>query len=522
MQTLSRKEIALPLVASSILITITSASVFIYEHANSPMPSLSGYTRLALGSIFFAFTGISLLAHMVVIFHEWKRERHSQRRARNEIEQTLNHHIEKHPNSLAAKKAAKALKKGNPIAFFSNLDEHKELLVDSAREKLYEKSRIFREIAQHSSKRDTEKAIFAFTKSVEHIPIGANRDDIDSLIKLGKLYLRKGNIEAAHENFVRAATEAKEQIYHRENIRATTGIGLVSSYKGNFKSAKKIFSSCLEVAIEEGWREDEADLYRNLTWVFYFLSDFRGASQLCDRAIDYDQSPFRKAKLAQDLNLLGILLFAMGNDRLAKSRFIDALKLATEAEDLEQQAELYSNLGSMYSIENNLVESQAYHKKSYDLFTTLGNPRGIANQLGCFGHILLREKEFDEARKSLKDSLELFREISYRSGEANTLRRMALFLELTGDLKGALHHYHESLELDTHMERKEGQAIAYYKIAKILGKNSEIEGARNSALRADVLFEEIGSRYTKKAKKLRQILDSETDREITFEPIPTH
>jgi tetratricopeptide (TPR) repeat protein len=115
------------------------------------------------------------------------------------------------------------------------------------------------------------------------------------------------------------------------------------------------------------------------------------------------------SNVAKKLHEEGVALFRKGNYETALQKLNEALQNATPQS--RQAAEIYNDLGVVYS---RLEDFDAAHEaldEAMDQFTALADRKGEAQTLGNRAAAYEAEELFDDAVETYKESAKMFEEV---------------------------------------------------------------------------------------------------------------
>ena len=195
------------------------------------------------------------------------------------------------------------------------------------------------------------------------------------------------------------------------------------------------------------------------------------------RALDYNRLIDRRSGIASNLNNLGVIAQAQGDQEQAVRRFQEALAVNRELRDPAAICETLNNLGLTYQSQGRLREANAAYLEALDharqlppgpllslTLTHLGDlarahkdfmgalnyyqqalmadigakdPRGRAMRQERLGRTFLDLRDYDRAARYLKEALNEFRRLQDTNGIAAVLMDQTLLALARGDQEAA-------------------------------------------------------------------------------------
>jgi tetratricopeptide (TPR) repeat protein len=221
----------------------------------------------------------------------------------------------------------------------------------------------------------------------------------------------------------------------------------------------------------------EAIAFNEAGYQYYRESRFNLAQGKFERALDYNRLIDRRSGIASNLNNLGVIARAQGNQEAAVSRFQEALAVNRELNDPAAICETLNNLGLAYQGQGRLREANAAYLEALDqarqlppgpllalTLTHLGDMarthkdymaalnyyqqaimadtaakdrRGQALRQERLGRTFLDLKDFERAAVYLKEALGEFRRLQDTDGIAAVLKDLTLLALARGDRREA-------------------------------------------------------------------------------------
>lgn len=91
------------------------------------------------------------------------------------------------------------------------------------------------------------------------------------------------------------------------------------------------------------------------------------------------------------------------------------------------EAQTLTNLGNLYSLQNNWEKASECYEQSLGLFSELEQRSGVAKALGNLANVYAQQGQSEKASECYKQSLVIFGELKDSYGEAQTLANMGIF-----------------------------------------------------------------------------------------------
>jgi len=221
----------------------------------------------------------------------------------------------------------------------------------------------------------------------------------------------------------------------------------------------------------------QAIAYNDAGYQYYRQSRFNLAQGKFEKALEYNRLIDRRSGIASNLNNLGVIAQAQGDQDEAVRRFQEALAVNRELHDPAALCETLNNLGLTYQSQGLLREANAAYLEALDharqlpsgpllalTLTHLGDvarahkdymtalnyyhqalmadtgakdPRGRALRQERLGRTFLDLKDYDRAAMDLKEALNEFRRLQDTDGIAAVLKDLTLLALARGDREAA-------------------------------------------------------------------------------------
>jgi tetratricopeptide (TPR) repeat protein len=184
------------------------------------------------------------------------------------------------------------------------------------------------------------------------------------LIQVGRICLYEGKIDLAQEIFRKA-----NKLSNNANTKAESLLGLADIFSRKAKLSKSL------------------DIINDVKSIFKSIPDYKG--------------------LAKCENLLGTIHGELGDITKAKKHFLTSLSLIKSDEDLELAANLYTNLGIIYNIQESPIDAINHLNRALDLYNKIGNQKSASEVCLNIGLVHYESKNYDDALIALDKSIEI-------------------------------------------------------------------------------------------------------------------
>jgi tetratricopeptide (TPR) repeat protein len=249
------------------------------------------------------------------------------------------------------------------------------------------------------------------------------------LVELGRICLSEGKIDITNEIFRKV-----NKLTNNDLTKAESLLGLADVFSRKSK-----------------WTKSMETIYEAKA-LFKSIADYRG--------------------LAKCENLLGTIFGELGDILKAKKHLLTSLSLINSDEDLELAANLYSNLGIVYSIQESPQASISHLNKASAIYNKLGNDKSASEVSLNIGIVHYEADNYDAAMVSLNTAIETAKAGGFLSILCLTYLAKAQVLIKLNDFYYASEFANKALEISHNSDDKLTLADIY-KVKGIIERHLE-------------------------------------------------
>lgn len=143
--------------------------------------------------------------------------------------------------------------------------------------------------------------------------------------------------------------------------------------QGDFVHAEELCKSALAQFEKEKRKDDMADIYGYLGFVYQMKHDLDQAETSYYKAIELNKALARQSDVARVYGNLGSLEQSRGNTEKATSLFLQSRRIARQSKDEGTEANALANLGSLYGSQGDLNRAEENFCKALELFKNMDN-----------------------------------------------------------------------------------------------------------------------------------------------------
>ena len=182
--------------------------------------------------------------------------------------------------------------------------------------------------------------------------------------------------------------------------------------------------------------------------------------------------------IIKSLNFQGIAYRNKSDYSNAFKYFVEALKAAEEAENLEQIGYSNINIGNIYIYQTNYEGAIEYFNKALTPAKKLNDQSMLAYIYLNLGRTYSRMNEFEKAESNYLKTQSLRKNIEDKSGLVTIAVDLAELTMRKGDLDQSLKYFHESIAAINQVKNKGALAFSLHNIAVIHRMKSNLDSAQ--------------------------------------------
>jgi len=230
-----------------------------------------------------------------------------------------------------------------------------------------------------------------------------NEGIAESLRMIGYNYSVDSN-EKALEYYFRSLKIAKTK---RLRTNLYMGLGLVYTYKGDYKNAMKYDLMALKMAEET--RDDRlaVGIAMNIGIIYYDLANYPKALEYYTKALKWNEKLGRKNAVAYCYGNIGNVYSSMGKLSEAIENYNMAAKISVEMGDVMSEAMSYTAIGEIYSQQKKYDAAIEYIEKSLVLSRKVNDLRNVSYASAVLGDTQLamaKLPQYAARKKALLES----------------------------------------------------------------------------------------------------------------------
>jgi signal transduction histidine kinase/FixJ family two-component response regulator len=188
-----------------------------------------------------------------------------------------------------------------------------------------------------------------------------------------------------------------------------------------------------------------ADVYAGLADLALSVDKYNEALDYFKLLEQHTSKLFLPSEHFRAIKMQGVALFYQGFFQKAIAEYTRTLALATENDQLLEQANLLNNIGLAYFNMNKLVLTLEYYLKAKAIYEIKGSEQDRTDILLNIAGVYIRLSRYDNAFSIYQDVLKIYRRLGDESGVAQVNNNVGVAYFQSNQLDLALHYYQLAL-----------------------------------------------------------------------------
>src|SRR3989344_9366806 len=303
----------------------------------------------------------------------------------------------------------------------------------------------------------------------------------DTLLKKGANFYYKGDYNSAkkiYSEFLEIKTQKNDSLGIAKGFN---NLGLIFNVQGNYNEAIKYTLNALNIYenLKDSFRIGQTS--STLGIIFSSQKKYEKALEYYNKSFNIQKKFNDSLGISQTLNNLGSIFDEQKNKK-AIEYYFSSLEIANKIKDKNQEANCYNNIAVVYRKENNLEKAFEYYQKSLIINKELENKESLATNFINIGDIYIQKKNFLLALENIKKADTLAKEINSLDLSKDIYLNFSEIYELKGDLDSALKYHKKFSETKDSLLNSESLKQVAELETKYQTEKKELE---NTALKKD-------------------------------------
>ncbi|WP_036154585.1 tetratricopeptide repeat-containing sensor histidine kinase [Maribacter forsetii] len=253
--------------------------------------------------------------------------------------------------------------------------------------------------------------------------------------------------------------------------------------RSNADSASILLKEGYDLSLEMQYKAGESTALSTYGYLYFEEGKIEKAHEYNTKALDLANSYYLNKPKLKALNNMGLDYWLQGEEDKALTKFLEALAVATEINDVDRIIGINVNIANLYSSNGDNETALTFLGKAKNLSTELANEEVLAYTLINMATIYADAGDFEEAERMVNQSLEFFKKqksIDWMSHAFEQKGSIALEQE---KYKEALGYYLESEKLCDEIDFSFGYTLVYNGLAECYLEMNNIEKAEEYGLK---------------------------------------
>jgi tetratricopeptide (TPR) repeat protein len=318
--------------------------------------------------------------------------------------------------------------------------------------------------------------------------IGFNKNEASIYNFIGNSYFQKGNFPGALECYFKGLTIARENGNSKTMAAILGNLGNIYVKQGNYPQAVEYYFKALNLSEQIGNKEGMASHLSNLAIAYEEQGNYAQALEYNFKSLKMAQEVGSKYIISHTLDNIGVIYDKQGKYDSALAYQFNALKVGLEISKHENA----TDIGNTYGDKGDYAKALEYYYQALNQARGAEDKDAMANLYSNIGGIYTKLKNYKEAKGFLDSALTLSKKVGDKIFIKNTYRALCVLDSATGSYKTSYEDYEkyiayrdslinqESVKRITQMdmgykyEKREDSIIAEHEKADII-KSAEIK-----------------------------------------------
>lgn len=240
--------------------------------------------------------------------------------------------------------------------------------------------------------------------------------------------------------------------------------------KGEIEQAIQNYTQGMRIAKEYSYYVLQAQIANNLALANTEVGEFTSALVLSKEAVNLDSIHGSQLSYAQSLNVLGIVYEKIEKYKESLQAYVNSYKIQFSQKDTVGMRTSLIHIGNIYLKLGNNSSSKENYFKALRLLSATNSDSNTdrklekSEMLYAIGNVYLKEDNLNTAMDYFQDALEIQKELGSRQQLSKTLTAIGNVHSINNDFETALQQYIQALQLKSSLGDKYGQSLLLHNI----------------------------------------------------------
>lgn len=278
-------------------------------------------------------------------------------------------------------------------------------------------------------------------------------------------------------DWLKAGLDACRQNQDKKGeLRVLQDLGLILSLSGNLEEAIRYYEEAIK-----GYETSEDDssksaILHQMGTVYSKRGELQKALEYLLDALSY----YKNTDSAREIAILTNIATVLNKSHSFKEAFKFlhiASQVAEQRKDIESQAHIKHEMGSLLYEKKNYVNALIHFQESLGIREQLEDLRGITSTLHQIGSCHLQMNNFDDALKCFQEALSLAKKTADRHGEATILLQIGSVYFVSKQANQALFYLNQALPIMQQVSNYTGEATVLTNLGMVYRELGQDENA---------------------------------------------
>jgi two-component system, sensor histidine kinase PdtaS len=222
--------------------------------------------------------------------------------------------------------------------------------------------------------------------------------------------------------------------------------GLAYDYSGISDSAFYYYSKAVEIKMQIGDINGEANTLLNIGVMFYYQKEYDKAEFYYKEALDLFKKTNNEVRIAAAYNNLGAIYRIQKKYKEALDTYNQSYKLKDKAKDTLGMSIALNNLGIVYQYMEQYNKAEKLLLQSLDFQNRSKNNNGLISSYVSLANLKIKQQNYDASKVYLDQAIALGKSIDMPHEKLDIYKLYTHLDSIKGDYKSAFEHlklYHE-------------------------------------------------------------------------------
>ncbi|HUW89102.1 MAG TPA: tetratricopeptide repeat protein [Candidatus Nanopelagicaceae bacterium] len=321
------------------------------------------------------------------------------------------------------------------------------------------------------TKGDLDRAFEQFNEALQLTDkLNQSNEKIGVLINIGEYYRNKGDVKNALKHIVDALNISSEKTPNLLKFSILNSLGVIYKANGDIQNAIKNIELALEFAEKMGDLFRKALCYNNLAGIYFSQGLLNPALTNASEALKINELLGDLDEMASNFNTIGNIYRIAGNYNQALNYLEQAYRTAEKTKNLGNMALAANSIGVIYFESGKIEMAIKMYNESYNIRKNMGDLSGQATSLNNIGMVYRAKRDYNIAHNFFNQSIEISEKIGEKEHLAVRYANRGSIHEARREFDKALEEYKKALTIERSQQNLQGIASQFFNIGGILGE----------------------------------------------------